>query len=83
MAQTNEPKKSDLCQSVTRSGQTVQIEIYQDENNGWILEVVDEYWNSTVWEDTFSTDQNALDEALKSIQEEGIGSFIGTQSASG
>ena len=31
----------------------------------------DRYGNSTVWDDSFATDQDALDEALKTIAEDG------------
>ena len=72
------PKISALSQSVTRDGKTVEIDIYEDGNNGWLLEVVDEYGNSTVWDDPFSTEQGALDEVLKTIKEEGIDSLIGS-----
>lgn len=71
------PVHSSLSQDVTRNGKTVRIEIYQDGKAGWILEVVDEYGNSTVWDDPFESDQLALDEALKTIDEEGIVSMIG------
>ncbi len=74
------PKMSPLCQAVTREGKTVQIEIYEDGNGKWILEAVDEYNNSTVWDDPFETDQAALSEALKTIKEEGIESLIGKPS---
>ena len=66
-----------LTQSVTRDGKTVCIEIYEDGEGGWLLEVVDEYGNSNCWESSFATDQEALDEALKTIDEEGIESLIG------
>ena len=71
------PKMSALCQPVTRDGKTVQVDIYEDGNDGWLLEVVDEYNNSTVWDDPFKTEQDALDEVLKTINEEGIDSLIG------
>ena len=74
------PHSSPLTQSVTRDGKSVQIDIYRDGEGGWILEVVDEYGNSTVWDDSFATDQDALDEALKTIAEDGIDSLIGTSS---
>jgi uncharacterized protein len=38
--------------------------------------VVDETGASTVWDDLFPTDQAALDEALKTIREEGIKTFL-------
>jgi hypothetical protein len=74
-----DPKISTLCQSVTRDGKTVQIEIYEDGENGWLLEIIDEYGNSTVWDDPFATEQDALDEAMTTINEEGIDSVIGPE----
>ena len=71
------PHLSPLAQSVTRDGKTVQVDIYQDGEGGWLLEVVDDYGNSTVWDDSFVSDREALDEALKTIDEEGIDSLIG------
>ena len=77
MNENPEVKMSPLCQAVTREGKTVQIDIYEDSEGGWLLEVVDEYNNSTVWDDPFETDQNALNEALDTIEKEGIVSLIG------
>jgi uncharacterized protein len=71
------PNQSPLAQSVTRDGKTVQVDIYEDGEGGWLLEVVDEFWNSTVWDDSFASDREALAEALKTIEEEGIESLIG------
>lgn len=71
------PNYSPLAQSVTRDGKTVQVDIYEDGEGGWLLEVVDEYWNSTVWDAPFATDREALAEALKTIDEDGIQSLIG------
>lgn len=76
------PTHSPLAQSVTRDGKSVQVEIYDDGEGGWILEVVDEHGNSTVWNAPFHTDREALDEALRTINEEGIYSLIGAPSAS-
>jgi len=56
---------------------TVRVDIYEDGEGGWLLEVVDEYWNSTVWDEPFASDRAALDEALKTIDEDGIESLIG------
>ena len=71
------PRRSPLAQSVTRDGKTVRIVIYENGEGGWLLEVVDDYWNSTVWDDSFASDREAFDEALKTIDEEGIDSLIG------
>lgn len=80
MSEFTAPKMSTLCQTVSREGKTVQLYIYEADENGWQLEVVDEYDNSTVWEAPFSTEQGAFDEALKTIDDEGIDSLIGLPS---
>jgi hypothetical protein len=52
MAEFDEaPHTSPLAQSITRDGRTIRIDIYDNGEGGWILEVVDEYGNSTVWDD--------------------------------
>jgi uncharacterized protein len=71
------PHLSPLSQSITRDGKTVQIDIYENGEGGWILEVVDAYGNSTVWDDSFASDRQALDEALIAIDEDGMDSLIG------
>ena len=72
---------SPLCRSVTANGHTVRLEIYRGPDTDWTLEAVDEFNNSTVWDDLFATDQAALDEALRTIQDEGIESLIGPPSS--
>ena len=76
MDEDYEVKMSPLCQPVTRDGKTVQVDIYEDGEGGWLLEVVDEYNNSTVWDDEFATDQEALDAFLSDVEREGIEAFI-------
>jgi hypothetical protein len=68
---------SEHCQTVTRNGKSVKVEIYSSGNNDWILEVVDEEGNSTVWDDTFPTDAEAYAELQRTLDEEGIDSMIG------
>jgi hypothetical protein len=65
------------CQSVTRNGQTVKVEIYSSGRNDWILEVVDENNNSTTWDDPFDTDDEAFQEFERTLKEEGIESMVG------
>ncbi len=72
MNEDYEVKMSHLCQTVSREGKSVRIDIYEDGEGGWLLEVVDEYNNSTVWDDPFKTDESALKEALETIEVEGI-----------
>ena len=79
MTEEYEVKYSALCQKVTSDGKAVQVYIYEDDKGGWILEVVDEYGNSTVWDDPFKTDDDALDEVFDTIEKEGILSLIGTK----
>ena len=71
------PKESPLSQVVERDGRAVRVGIYEDGKGGWLLEVVDEFRNSSVWDQSFQTEEDALDEALKTIREEGLESLIG------
>jgi len=80
MSEEYEVKMSSLNRVVTHDGKTVKIYIYEDGEGGWILEIEDEYKNSTVWEDPFETDGAALKEALDTIEKDGITSLIGPES---
>jgi len=73
--------RSPLCQEITSNGETVEVAIYRGaEDKTWTLEVVDEYGNSTVWDDEFATDNDALKEVLNTIEEEGIKALVGEPS---
>ena len=61
--------ESPLSQSVTRNGLEVRVEIYGDSEGRWILEVVDAENTSHVWDEHFETDQLALTEALRALDE--------------
>ena len=65
------------CQSLSINHKTVRVEIFSSGKNDWILEVVDENNNSTVWDDLFSTDDEAYEEFQRTLAEEGIESMIG------
>jgi len=68
---------SPLCREINEDGTRIHVDIYRGENDaGWILEVIDETNASTVWDEPFDTDQEALDAAMKVIEEEGIRSFL-------
>jgi len=74
---------SPLSQTVSLEGETVQVEIYRGvDDKGWVLEVVDKYGNSAVWDDLFDTDNAAYKEVLSTIELEGIQSLIGSPSKS-
>jgi hypothetical protein len=66
---------SALSRTIREDGTEVRVEIYRLETTEWSLEVIDATGASTVWDDLFPTDQAALDEAMKTIHEEGIRTF--------
>jgi len=68
---------SPLTQKITRDGTTIEVLIYRGEHEAaWILEVVDHSRGSTVWDETFQTEQDALNEVLRTIDDEGIACFL-------
>jgi hypothetical protein len=69
---------SPLCEEVTRDGLTVRVQIYRHKtgNEGWSLEVVDHEGASTVWDDLFETDHEALAEFSRTLEAEGIQPFL-------
>lgn len=79
---TDEPqvKMSPLCQIIERDGHAVSVEIYEDGEGGWILEAVDKFNNSTVWDDHFKTDKDALGELIATIEQEGIACLVASAS---
>jgi hypothetical protein len=68
--------ESPLSQSVSRNGVAVRVEIYTDGEDGWILEIIDAAQTSHVWNEHFETDQQALTEALRALDEEPL-TFLG------
>ena len=61
-----EIEKSPLSQLIASDGRSVKIEIYRLKGEStWILEIEDEFNNSTVWNDEFESDAAALIEAKK------------------
>ncbi len=67
---------SPLCRTILHEGNTIEVEICRGGEEGWLLEVIDRYGNSTFWEEPFETDQKALDELNQIIATEGIESLI-------
>ena len=51
---------------LTKHGVTVEISIYRLDHTGWTLEVVDGEGTSTVWDNEFATDDEALAEFHRS-----------------
>jgi uncharacterized protein YecA (UPF0149 family) len=72
---------SPLERTITRAGTTVSVFIYRGrEDAGWLLELEDELGGSTVWDEPFESDRAALDEALQTIERDGIHSFAERES---
>ncbi len=67
---------SPLQKIYSAGGNQVEIHIYRMPDTAWSLEVVDEHNNSTVWDDLFATDDEALAAALQELNDEGIDAFI-------
>ena len=68
---------SPLCREIIEDGTRIQVDIYRGENESvWILEVIDEENASTVWDEPFDTDQEALDAVLIVIEKDGIRSLL-------
>ena len=77
MQEEFEIEDSKLSQKVSRDGMTVEVLIYRGkDDSGWMLEVVDQEGGSTVWDDLFPTDEEALAEAINTIETEGIACFL-------
>jgi hypothetical protein len=72
----SDPTMSPLCQTLTTADHTIRIEIYEGDPGKWILEVVDRFNTSTIWDDQFNTDQEALDALHRALSEEGIDKLL-------
>ena len=75
---------SPLSQSISSAGRSVNVEIYRLEGDtSWVLELEDEFNNSTVWDDKFESDAAALTQARQTILSDGIHSLIGPADGKG
>lgn len=67
---------SPLSGELRRDGITVDVQIYRgQEDETWVLEVVDSENASHLWDDQFPTDQAAMDELIRTILSEGMKQF--------
>ena len=73
------PKLSALCRTVTKDGCELEIFIFEDGEGKWLLEIENDSGTSTCWSEPFDTEQQALDEALKTIEENSIEYFEESQ----
>ena len=64
---------SSLSGEFRRDGVSVEVQIYRGEDdNFWILEVVDQAGNSYLWEEQFTSDELAMKEFVTSVEKGGI-----------
>lgn len=76
----NDLIESLLNQKYTKDGKSVEIEIYRMPDTAWNVQVMDTFGNSTVWDDEFESDTDALQFVLAEIERDGIDEFIGSPS---
>ncbi|MDN5645096.1 MAG: hypothetical protein L0G67_07020 [Acinetobacter sp.] len=62
---------SPLSQILQEDNEQVEILIYRLPDSNWTLEVVNQNGTSTVWDETFPSDQEALSVALDGIKAAG------------
>ena len=69
---------SDLCRTYTERNKSIEVEIYKGvDDEGWFLEILDQYGNSMLWDEMFKTEQEALAQFESDLKKEGIDIFIG------
>ena len=69
--------ESKLSGFITQDGMTIEVCIYRsDAERTWLLDVVDEEGTSIVWDERFATEQAAMDEVRRTIEIEGMASFL-------
>lgn len=67
---------SPLSGTVSRDGIVVSVEIYRLVGEpAWALEVIDQGGGSTVWDELFESDADALNEFNQVLEADGIQSF--------
>ena len=69
---------SSLSKTYSEGDLSVEVEIYKGEDDeGWILEILDNLGNSMIAEEQFQTEQAAWDQFVSDVTKNGIESFIG------
>ena len=82
MANDLEIIESPLSGEFTRDGFTVLVEIYRlSDRDGWALEVADQDKIWTIWKELFDTDQAAFSEFTRTVDADGISTFLRPASA--
>lgn len=71
---------SSLSKTYNKDGKSVEVEIYKGEDDeGWILEVLDNLGNSMIADEQFETEQKAWNQFIQDVERDGIDAFIGTK----
>ncbi|MGA1804265.1 hypothetical protein [Rhizobium sp. HT1-10] len=80
MNKNDDPRReySELSGEFSENGVTVRISISRpvDSQLDWTMEIIDQADGVTTWEDGFSTDREAFDEFLATIERDGLSSFL-------
>lgn len=68
---------SGLSRKIVVGGLDFRVEIYRLEHEAaWSLEVIDRDGTSTVWDEQFKSDGEALEELERAVREEGVAAFM-------
>ncbi len=69
---------SHLTGMATQAGVTVTVKVYRPAGtqDPWTLEVVDQMGWSTTWDETFASDEDALDAFADALEEGGMRAFL-------
>jgi len=65
-----------IAREIERDGFIIIVKAHKNNEDGWILEIADEQGSSAVWTNLFQSAQDALNEGIRALEDEGIGSFI-------
>ena len=69
--------RSSFSGPVTRQAVTVRLEIYRlEDDQKWVLEVVNARGTSTVWDDLFDSDGAAYEAFEATVEQEGMSTFL-------
>lgn len=69
------PRVSALSRTMKKDGWDLEVVIFEDGEGGWQLEVQDGSGTASCWIESFATEQEALAEALRTIDENDISEF--------
>jgi hypothetical protein len=78
MSDQPEYEYSPLTRTLNEGDRSIEVYIFREKGaKQWYLEVVDDHDHSSVWEETFSSDAQALGLVQRIIREEGFVAFLG------